>query len=100
VDRIGFFGARTLRTLVQDSERALEHARVYERDAPSAAWLGLAGGLLVVLPLAFQDELGSGVAIGASVAGLGLSLYGTHLQIRSQRAFSRALWWYNRELPH
>jgi hypothetical protein len=36
---------------------------------------------------------------GALVAGIGVMFYGTRVRTQAQRAFSRALWWYNRDLP-
>jgi hypothetical protein len=97
--RWGLFQTPDLTYLVQSSERATEHARIFEQTAPTAQWLGLAGALLLVAPRWETDRNVTSLELGAVIAGAGLSIYGTHLQVRAQRALSRAIWWYNRDLP-
>jgi hypothetical protein len=105
VRRIGLFGPG-LEPLVQGSERAVEHARIYDQARTPLAILTLASAVIGgIYGLALIDdgerpfENNDQVRRGALVAGIGVMFYGSHVRIRAQRAFSRALWWYNRDLP-
>lgn len=100
VSGLGLFGT-SLSEVVGSSERALEHARIYDRTRTPAALTALGAGLLLGFGAAMaQDEqVSDGVGLGMTIGGLGLAVVSIQLGNRSQRAFSRALWWYNRDLP-
>ncbi|CAN5166510.1 hypothetical protein BH24GEM2_BH24GEM2_12800 [soil metagenome] len=104
VRRIGLFGPG-LEPLVQGSERAVEYARIYDQARTPMALLtvasALAGGIygLALIEDGCPFENNDVVRRGALVAGIGVMFYGTHVRTQAQRAFSRALWWYNRDLP-
>lgn len=100
VSGLGLFRS-SLSEVVGGSERALEHARVYDRTRTPAALTALGAGLLLGLGLATaqDDQVSDGVSLGMTLGGLGLTVVSIQLGTRSQRAFSRALWWYNRDLP-
>lgn len=105
VRRIGLFGPG-LEPLVQGSDRAVEYARIYDQTRTTSALLTLASAAIGgVYGLALINDGGrpfqnnDQVRLGAMVAGIGVMFYGTHVQNRAQRAFSRAIWWYNRDLP-
>ena len=91
----GFLGPN-LSGAVESSPDALRYARTYERLRTPGFLSILGAGVL----------LGVGQATGASdevqlasvVGGLGLTVLGTSLVIRSQRALSRSIWEYNGEL--
>jgi len=99
VARWGLFQTPELTSLVQGSAQAEEHARIFDRTAPRAQWVSLAGALLLVAPRLNDDRHTSDVELGAVISGAALTLYGATLQVRAQRALSRAVWWYNRDLP-
>lgn len=100
VSRFGLFGS-DLSEVVGSSERALEYARIYDRTRTPAALTALGAGLLLGFgAAAAQDnQVSDGVGLGMTIGGLGLAVVSFQLGTRSQRAFSRALWWYNRDLP-
>lgn len=100
VSGLGLFGSN-LSEVVGSSGRALEHARVYDRTRTPAALTALGAGLLLGFGLATaqDDQVSDGVSLGLTLGGIGLTVVSIRLGSQSQRAFSRALWWYNRGLP-
>ena len=102
VASLGLFGS-DLSEVVGSSERALEHARVYDRTRTPAVLTALGAGLLLAFGSAATNgeafEVSDGVALGALLGGIGLGVVSIRLSVQSGRAFSRALWWYNRDLP-
>ncbi len=97
---VGLFGSN-LSEVVGSSERALEHARIYDRTRTPAVLTALGAGLLLGFGAATaqDDQVSDGVSLGMTLGGLGLTVVSIRLGSQSQRAFSRALWWYNRDLP-
>lgn len=99
---LGLFSSN-LSEVVAPSERALEHARIYDRTRTPAALTALGAGLLLAFGSAATNgdafEVSDGVALGALLGGVGLGVVSIRLSLRSRQAFSRALWWYNRDLP-
>lgn len=98
VGHLGLFGS-DLSEAVGTSERALEHARVYE-DARGTGLLAVLGGGALIILSAPGGPLGDseGTRTAALIGGAALSVVGARLQIRSQQALSRAVWEYNRDL--
>ncbi len=102
VGRLGLFGS-DLSEAVASSERAREYALEYERSRTAATLVTLGGVALYALAV-IGAESGppsdsNALWIGALAGGVGLTFYGTHLNLGSERARSRAVWWYNRDLP-
>lgn len=98
VARVALWGIRPgLPSLVSRSDSAVAYARRYQRLAPPAAALTLAGSLILALP-AVQRDLGDGARIGVTIGGTAATLYGTTLVVRANRALSRSIWWHNEAL--
>lgn len=93
VSGLGLFGSN-LSEVVGSSERALEHARIYDRTRTPAVLMALGAGLLLGLGAATaqDDAVSDGVSLGMTLGGIGLTVVSIQLSTRSQRAFSRALW--------
>ena len=98
--RLGAFGP-SLADLMIGADSAVRYAREFDARQERGAVAGVVGGALVYgAGLRCVDEFTCSHAAGASfIAGLGLALYGSVEQLRAARALSRAVWWYNRELP-
>lgn len=88
----GFFGP-SLSDAVEGSPDALEHARTYERLRTPAFLSVLGAGVLLSVgsSVAASDE----ARVASLVGSLGLTVVGTSLLVRSQRALSRSIWEYN-----
>ncbi|HJR63610.1 MAG TPA: hypothetical protein VJ803_07890 [Gemmatimonadaceae bacterium] len=100
---LGFFGA-DLTGLVQRSDSAVHYARLYRRDQRVSTVLAVVGGLATVIALAKADPFDAdsdpgGAEWAVLVGGLGVVLASGHYQSSASRALSRAIWWYNRDLP-
>jgi len=98
-------GAPRLAPLVAGSDSALACAREFDRDYTTGARIstvaGAVGGVLIAFAFQnrFQDRRPDWWLIGGSYAALGVGIYGGWRTSRALRALSRALWWYNRDLP-
>lgn len=100
VARIGFLGTRPrLSQVVAGSEPAVEQARIYERQVPRGTLLLLAGTALLLVPDLTESRLSDEAQIVSTFGGVGLTLWGSATLADAQRALSRALWWYNGQLP-
>lgn len=91
-----------LSTAVATSPLALDYARTYERTR-TPAFLATLGSVILVAVAATPSDEGlidfpDGVRLGMTAAGLGLGIVGIRLSFRSQRARSRAVWYYNQSL--
>ena len=86
-----------LTRIVAASPRAVAYARSYERTRTTLAFIGVgAAGLLTYAYL----NVGNGEAPPrAALGAVGLALVAIPISGRSNRALSRAVWQYNRELP-
>lgn len=91
-----------LREAVAASPRALEYARSHEQTRTPAflTTLGAAvlAGIAATPPKDGLIDFPDGVRLGMTAAGLGLAIVGIRLSGQSQRARSRAIWWYNQSL--
>lgn len=100
VARIGFLGTRPrLSQVVAGSELAVEQARIYERKMPRGALLLLSGTALLLVPELTESQLSDEARLVSTLGGAGLTLWGSFTLADAQRALSRALWWYNGQLP-
>ncbi|HSJ05406.1 MAG TPA: hypothetical protein VK936_01805 [Longimicrobiales bacterium] len=82
--------------LVQLSDSAVAHARVYDVLNDRGSIITIVGTVLSIgAPIIFRD---TGQKIGFAVAGIGITVYGGMVSNQAQEALSRAIWWYNREL--
>lgn len=83
--------------LVTLSDSAVTHARVYDVLSDRGSIITIVGTVLSIgAPIVFRE---TGQKVGFAVAGIGISIYGGIVTNQAQEALSRALWWYNRELP-
>jgi len=86
---------------VAASPRALDYARTYERTR-TPAFLTILGSAILAGVAATPPENGidlpDGVRLGMTAGAIGLSIVGIRLTNRSQRARSRAIWYYNQSL--
>jgi hypothetical protein len=85
--------------IVRGSERAVEHARVYEqKNRKSLPYL--LGGAVLMTAASFAMITGhEEVAMVGLLAGPPLQFYGWRRQLQAQRELNEALLWYNRDLP-
>jgi hypothetical protein len=82
--------------LVQLSDSAVAHARVYDVLNDRGSIITIVGTVLSIgAPIVFRE---TGQKIGFAVAGIGITVYGGMVSNQAQEALSRAIWWYNREL--
>jgi hypothetical protein len=104
--KIGLFNSNIER-IVQGSDSATRFARSFRAQHTTAATLGIIAGAVALVSV-FQidpwddggsndgdNDLATAGLIGSSVLGL----VGAAVEISAQRALSRAIWWYNRDLP-
>ena len=87
---------------VSASPRALDYAQTYERTR-TPALLTLLGAVILVSVAGSPSEDGpidlpDGVRLGMTAGAIGLGVVGVSLSFRSQRAQSRAIWYYNQSL--
>lgn len=100
VANIGLFGP-SLVDIVQGSDSATYHARIYERDRRVANVLVPAGIVLTAIPLVrtrpVSGETRSFTATDWTLLGSGLLLeiIGGGYAMHSERALTRSVWWYN-----
>jgi hypothetical protein len=82
--------------LVQLSDSAVAHARVYDVLNDRGSIITIVGTVLSIgAPIVFRE---TGQKIGFAIAGIGITVYGGMVSNQAQEALSRAIWWYNREL--
>jgi hypothetical protein len=95
-------------------DSAVHYATRYEREARRGHRLGLLGGLALTAGLVLVYAHGCGVgdydcdtSTEADVAiltlvfgGIGIDVVAQRSRDRSGRAFTRALWWHNRQFAH
>ena len=100
VANVGLFGP-SLVEVVQGSDSATYHARIYDRDRRVATVLVPAGFVLTAIPLVRNRPLsGSDRSFTASDwtllgSGLLLQIIGGGFAMHGDRALERAVWWYN-----
>jgi hypothetical protein len=105
VGRLGLFST-DLSDAVADNEVAYGYAREYERARVPALALGIVGGVLIAYSSLYYQINTAGFLDGpahrrevlpaaALAVGTGLGIAGGVVQIRANRAQSRAVWEYN-----
>ena len=109
VGRFGMFGRTAMTPLVlQTSDSAMAHARLFDREYSRGLKLTWAGLLITAPTLAAlmhhsngrDDFDGTSIALaGGVLVGTFIETIGTNKLRNAQKALSRALWWHNRELP-
>ena len=102
------WGAPRLRPHVASSDSALAYAAEFDRHYTAGTRFGLLGLLgAAVAGALYTNSEGAAdlsdreviVQLGVVAVSLGLTLYGGRRVNRAMRDLSRAIWWYNRELP-
>lgn len=101
VARLGGFGSG-VDLLLSGPDSAAAHARTYVRSTRTTAFLGL-GAVVAYATVALRTDSFRGHAddgdIALTVGSVGLAIATIPFAIKAQRALSRAVWWYNAELP-
>ena len=100
VARGSVFHGPSVANLVGQSDSALAHARIFERDYQPAQYI--AGLGIVTLGAAIGarqiHDINSWIPTGLTIVGVGLITYGGSKLENAYRALSKAIWWYNRDL--
>ena len=104
---LGTWGAPSLRPHVASSDSALAYAAEFDRHytvGTRVGFLGLLGAAVAgALYASYDSALSSDrpvvVPLGVVAVSLGLTVYGGRRMDRAMRSLSRAIWWYNRDLP-
>ena len=99
------FSNPRLDLLVTPSDSALAHAMVFQRNFRSGMTMvfvgsvvgGIAGAVLIPTLAAYEEP--SLLLTAGLVGGLSMQLVGAFRVQRALNAASRAIWWYNRDLP-
>jgi hypothetical protein len=109
VGRLGTFGAPALTPLVAGSDSAARHAAVFDREYGTGKKLLHGGAVVALVPLTIllhrtrdldrDVTAGDWALLAAAVPGLAVEIWGARKVERSLKALSRAVWWYNRDLP-
>jgi hypothetical protein len=96
----GWFRDIELDRIVSGSPTAVTQARLFEQNNFRGSLVGTVGALTTVVGLVLTTNGSNGASSPALIiAGTGAILWGAQHLIISYSALSRALWWYNRDLP-
>ena len=96
----GWFRDPELEKIVAGSPSAVAQARMYEKDNFRGSLVGTVGALATVVGLVLTTNSSNSASSPALViGGVGAVLWGAQQLTMSYSALSRALWWYNRDLP-
>jgi hypothetical protein len=96
----GWFRDIDLEKLVASSPSALSQARLYETNNFRGSLVGTLGAVTSVVGLVLTTNGSNGAASPALIiGGVGAMVWGVQHVNMSYSALSRALWWYNRDLP-
>lgn len=96
----GWFRDAELEKIVAGSPSAIAQARLYEKDNFRGSLVGTVGALATVVGLVLTTNSSNSASSPALViGGVGALLWGAQHLTMSYSALSRALWWYNRDLP-
>lgn len=100
VARAGVFRGPRVADLVGQSGKALEEARIFEREYQPGQYLaalgiGVMGAALGASRIADLNPL---IPTGLTGVSIVLIAYGGAKLHRATQALSRAIWWYNRDL--
>jgi len=96
----GWFRDTELEKLVATSPNALAQARLYEKNNFRGSLVGTVGAVTSVVGLVLTTNSSNSAASPALIiGGVGAVVWGVQHVNMSYSALSRALWWYNRDLP-
>jgi hypothetical protein len=95
----GWFRDVELEKLVASSPTAVSQARLYEKNNFRGSLVGTVGALTSVVGLVLTNSSNSASSPVLIIGGTGAMIWGAQHVTMSYSALSRALWWYNRELP-
>jgi hypothetical protein len=95
----GWFRDIELEKLVASSPTAVSQARLYEKNNFRGSLVGTVGALTSVVGLVLTNSSNSASSPVLIIGGTGAMIWGAQHVTMSYSALSRALWWYNRELP-
>ena len=100
VARQRLFRAPKVANLVSSSERALAEARVFERDYKPGLYMVSVGiaAFGAALGVSRMSDINNAIPSALTAAGTLLIGYGGSKLESADRALSRAIWWYNRDL--
>lgn len=103
--KVGLFNSKIER-IVQGSDSATRFVRSFRAQHTTAATLGIIAGAVALVSVfqwePWDDGTGNGdndLATAGVIASSALGLVGAAVEVSAQRALSRAIWWYNRDLP-
>lgn len=103
VGTVSAFGGSRLGHIIQQPDSARMYIQTYDRNYTPGALVATLGGIaaavswFVVAANEGRHERRNWTVI--AVAATGVSWYGAHRLDVAQRALSRGIWWYNRDLP-
>jgi hypothetical protein len=96
----GWFRNIELEKLVAASPTAVSQARLYEKNNFRGTLVGTVGAVTSVVGLVLTTNSSNGASSPALIiGGVGAMVWGVQHVNMSYSALSRALWWYNRDLP-
>jgi hypothetical protein len=96
----GWFRNIELEKLVAASPTAVSQARLYEKNNFRGSLVGTVGAVTSVVGLVLTTNSSNGASSPALIiGGVGAMVWGVQHVNMSYSALSRALWWYNRDLP-
>jgi hypothetical protein len=100
VARAGVFRGPKVADLVSQSERALEEARVFERDYQPGQYAAAFGIAMMGASIGVSriNDINAVIPTGLTAAGIVLIAYGGAKLHKANQALSKAIWWYNRDL--
>jgi hypothetical protein len=100
VARAGVFRGPKVADLVSQSEKALEEARVFEREYRPGQYIAAVGiaTMGIALGASRMPDFNVLIPTGLTTASIVLIAYGGAKLHRANQALSRAIWWYNRDL--
>lgn len=99
--RSGVFRTPEVANLVSRSDSAVREARMFERNyQPGQALLGLGIATMgAAIGVGRIDGVNTWIPTGLTIASVMLITYGGTKLESAYRALSKAIWWYNRDLP-
>jgi hypothetical protein len=96
----GWFRDTELEKLVASSPNAIAQARLYEKNNFRGSLVGTVGAVTSVVGLVLTTNSSNSAASPALIiGGVAAMVWGVQHVNESYSALSRALWWYNRDLP-
>ena len=101
VGKIGVFRGTDLATVVSSSPNAVAQAKIFQRDYKPGTLVASLG--IVTMGAAFGayriPDINSWIPSGLTIGAVMLITYGGTKLESAYRALSKAIWWYNRDLP-